>query len=269
LVLRRIPERWLDPERLSELNSMFYGTEPWRYFASRLRLLVLYAGKPDVVGAAMTEGVTYGTLQFATELEEEDQADAMHRQFVIGETLALLHHVGETLVRFYLAHENTPASPWIEIASAPRAGEFKKKVAKRFDGQPPSPERRAQVATVFFGDARSPADASEEEQWSDDVENIEMWLGKFAARFLEDANVWNAVKHGLAVQPSHPRLEVASLVTEGPGVTYLERDDVGRWNLATRWTNPSTIESLMGEIFVAHSLLRTICDVGRLLVLWT
>ena len=42
----------------------------------------------------------------------------------------LLHHVAETLLRLYIAHESDPECPWIAIASERNFGRFKGKVSE-------------------------------------------------------------------------------------------------------------------------------------------
>jgi hypothetical protein len=272
--LRPIPDPWLDPEMLSHLNAMFYDTDPSSYFETRFRLLAVWAGRPEAIEGAISEGVTYEGLALgvptngaaADELGAGDDAarhDVTHRQFVIGETIALLHHAGETLIRFFLAHARFPPCPWVEIVSERPAGGFKRTVESRFDGRPLTPKRRATLARVFFGTNRLPDAALSEADWFRELENIERWLAHFATRFVHQAEIWNGVKHGLAIRPAEPRIAIDTLVTEGPGVTYLARDDARRWTLATRWTNPSTVAHLMGEIYVAYSMLGTIWQVGR------
>jgi hypothetical protein len=106
----------------------------------------------------------------------------------------------------------------------------------------------------------------------------------FAEWFLDDAHIWNSVKHGLAVQPGEPTMKVTTPADEaegrqpplihasGPGVTYLEerwtydgeRRDQKLWHVGTRWLRPFTLAHLMGEIHVACMFLRSIRQVGRI-----
>ena len=44
--LERLPEPWLDDTSIAHASEMFYSGEPHEYFAHRLALQVLAAGKP-------------------------------------------------------------------------------------------------------------------------------------------------------------------------------------------------------------------------------
>ncbi len=44
MILEELPDPWLDPESVANINAMFYGSEPHEYFSNRLGLLVLAAG---------------------------------------------------------------------------------------------------------------------------------------------------------------------------------------------------------------------------------
>jgi hypothetical protein len=137
------------------------------------------------------------------------------------------------------------------------------------------------LAGVFYGTEHPRAGTVSEEDWDASLDNIEQWLTHFAEWFVDDAHVWNAVKHGLAIQSGEPSMQVTTPADEaegrdpplihakGPAVTYLarrypgSRRDQKLWHISTRWTRPFTIAHLMGEIHMACSLLRSIWQVGR------
>jgi hypothetical protein len=132
VILEELPDPWLDPESLANVNAMFYGSEPHEYFSHRLELLILAAGRPEVIEEAIRSGISYEGLHVGGEDDGEseptdEEADTRsHREFVIAETLTLLYHVSETLLRFYLAHERMPECPWIEIAGEPPVGALRR-----------------------------------------------------------------------------------------------------------------------------------------------
>jgi hypothetical protein len=185
MALERLPDPWLDSEGAAHLNGIFYRGEPHEYFLSHLALLLVAAGKPEVIEDAIRSGVTYEGLEIGArsggvaEPEDDDEREAARqREFVIAETLVLVNHVTETLLRYYLAHEGRPQCPWVEIAAERPMEKFKAKVATRFDGGPLTKARRKALATVFFGTEkpRPEEDVAERET---DLQNTEMWLNHF------------------------------------------------------------------------------------------
>jgi hypothetical protein len=77
------------------------------------------------------------------------------------------------------------------------------------------------------------------------ITNIDQWLRYFAREFLDYAPLYNATKHGLAIQPENAELkfsesgaEQAFFTMTGPTILYLEqREHEGRkrWSQTTRW----------------------------------
>jgi hypothetical protein len=92
-----------------------------------------------------------------------------------------------------------------------------------------------------------------------------------AATYLERANVYNAVKHGLAVQAANATVTFAPSGTAsqgafsagGPAITILEHRDSGptrEWYQRTAWVDVST------NIWLTHLALiqmQALWDVGR------
>lgn len=100
----------LAPEQFPELNQAFYATRPWEYFRQRERLLALTAGAPEKLLAVGREGVQVGRLHFQLDGDSAgEMQDAEDRErFLLADSELLLHHVSETLLRLYLAHEGLP-----------------------------------------------------------------------------------------------------------------------------------------------------------------
>jgi hypothetical protein len=278
-----LPPPQLAPENYRELNEMFYRAEPHEYFESRVELLALAAAKPDLIFEAFLDGIEYKGLRLGgegtTRNPDEEARERQHTAFVVAESVTLLHHVSETLVRFFFAH--APGSngtmspcPWLEIASELSHVEFKRKIERRFDEVPLNDVRRAQISTVFYGSA-SPqaANAAEAARLAASVENIEFWLHHLAHWFLRESNLFNALKHGLAVQPGESSMQLITptdeqllsdpplIHAEGPSVSFLEKSGEPKlWHHSTRWVSP---ERLIIETQFAIWLLRTIWQVGR------
>jgi hypothetical protein len=226
-----------------------------------------------------------GRLKYTADDDEEpDPREAEDReQFVFAESEVLLHHVSETLLRLYLAHEGAPPCPWLEIARVRGAGQFKRMVSKRFADELPPEERRQRVGEVFFGSAERTAIKPNppQEQWEKSLDNIEAFLTHYARHFL-DADIYNALKHGLAVRPGPAAMQLGDgdlIKAEGPAIEYLtlgeNSEGKRRWFHTTHWIE---VDSALAFISIAQRLMESIWTLARfrylgekpeLLVAWT
>jgi hypothetical protein len=271
---KRSPDDLLMPEQFPELNEAFYATKPWEYFNYRNHLLMLAAGASDRLVEIAEDGVTYKGMTYQEnpgggEDEDGDQAEVAKENFVIADSEALLHHASETLLRLYLAHEglSTPC-PWLELARVRTPGRLKRRLENRFLEDLTVEERRARVASVFFGvtDRSKLRPIPPEGEWKKGLDNIEAFLTHFAQHFL-DADVYNALKHGLAVRPGDASTRVgdgALLKAEGPAIEYLslrqDSDGHRRWNRSTSWIQP---DHSMGLVYLASRLMESIWRIAR------
>lgn len=279
----------LAPENYGQLNRMFYAAEPHDYFSQRLSNLILAAGRHEDLDRLMTEGASYRGLKVGgeavadgakpTEAEtnpEERAKSAEH--FVIAEAEVLAHHVGETLLRLYLAHaydkeDGPPPCPWLEISRLRSFSKAKELVAARFgpDSDADDPARLAAVARVFHltdDPARLTTEPIPEGRWQESLRKIEGYLRGFAHQFLERAALYNAAKHGLALLPSEMtmRLDDGALIrAEGPIIQYLEiraRDDgTPRWSQVNHWVKS---DRQMALVHRATVLIETLWESARL-----
>jgi hypothetical protein len=251
------------------MNRKFYATRPWEYFRHRQRYLMFAAGAPEKLLDIGREGVKVGRLNFTlTDDPDGGEQDEEDRQrYVLAESEVLMHHASETLLRLYLAHEGLPGCPWLEMARVRSPGDFKKRVEKRFC-RDESDAHHSSLAPVFFGgDQREkltptpPAD-----EWDQGIANVESFLRYFARHFL-DADVYNALKHGLAVQAGEYKMQLDDgelIKAEGTALEFLslQRDHHGRqrWNMTTRWIE---FERAMSFVFIATALIESIWDIGQ------
>lgn len=153
---KRSPDNLLVPEQFPELNEAFYATKPWEYFNYRNHLLMLAAGAADRLAKIAEDGVAYKGMTYQEnpgggDDEDGDQAEVAKENFVIADSEALLHHASETLLRLYLAHEGPKPCPWLELARVRTPGQLKKMLEDRFLKDLATSERRARVASVYFG----------------------------------------------------------------------------------------------------------------------
>jgi hypothetical protein len=280
--LIKLPEPWLNREQFPHLNRAFYGAEPHVYFDTRLHVLLVAAGDPDAINDALASGVEYRALKMGgtplqeTEIGDETREERRHNAFVIADSVSLLHHAGETLLRLYFAHAPADTGkvspcPWIEIARELQHARFKQKVERRFDGSPLTTERARDLATVFYGGF--PKEETTGDHFRASLASIEQWLTHFSRAFLDDAHMFNAVKHGLAIQagasslqvgiPTDREGEASPLIrADGASIAFLERagpDDL--WSQSTRWVEP---DWLMAEVRVACWLLENLWRAARI-----
>lgn len=261
--------------KVRELNHDFYSREPSAYFLFRLRNLVLSAGRGLELEQLVAGGVEVGVFHLAEDDAEspssldEEQVEDQHA-FVTLETEVLLHHVSETLLRLYLAHEQSSPCPWISISRERSPQRFKEKVEslpERLD----TAEGQEQMCLTFFGAADRSTfgdEAPTEEVWAELLDSSRSWLSWFARYFL-DSDVYNAAKHGLGVYPQRIALKVEIdgqplLDGSGPCLEYLhsvtDEDNNRQWRRATKWVH---WDRLFGAIHIACQLIDRLWTVAR------
>jgi hypothetical protein len=262
-------------EAAPRLNERLYTAEPHVYFGHRLFFLMLAADRSVDLAQFVRRGLEVNQVKLGPSAEAaEDAASREQRyRFVLAETLLLLHHVGETLLRLYFAHEGTPPTPWLVLARERSPEKFKAKVRHRFV----TTERLGQadqeaLTAVFHGssdlswfDPPPPVD-----RLAAGIKNIDQWLRYFAREFLDYAPLYNALKHGLAIQPGNAELEFSVdnvelpfLTMVGPTILYLEqREHENRkvWSESTRWF--SFEETLLACQF-GIKMIEALWDVAR------
>ncbi|HSK48170.1 MAG TPA: hypothetical protein VLA05_09240 [Coriobacteriia bacterium] len=108
--------------------------------------------------------------------------------FVLAESEVLAHHVGETLLRLYLAHEHSPPCPALELARVRGPAKFRGAVSKRFlETKYEDYAFREPVSKVFqlVSDPAALRPEPDRDMWWGSVDNIEMFLRYFASQFLD------------------------------------------------------------------------------------
>lgn len=266
-------------ENFPGLNESFYKTRPWHYFRYRLNYLVLIAGKQEDVAKLLDDPFQVGRLKVGPrdrsgdgDPERERIADEDAQAFVAAEAAVLLHHASETLLRLYLAHE-PPLSecPVLEIARQRNPAAFKRKVEERFLNGLGQEERRRSVRIIFYGtnDRSVFRETPPDDAWNGGPDNIEHFLRYYAEAFV-DADLYNAAKHGLAINPGEATVELADhegeeiLRAKGRAIEYLsereEEDGVRTWTRATKWVD---LELNVGFIFMATRFMESIWDIAR------
>jgi hypothetical protein len=263
----------LAPENYERLNEGFYSTEPHDFFARRLGLLLLAAARGREMSALFEEGIEVGDVKLgrapdAPPLSEDEllEDDRLRERFVLTEAASLLHHASETLLRLYLAHEELPPCPWLEVARERHFAPFKAKVRSRIVERPADDDFTEALARVFYGPS-DPMPEISPHDWRGSLENIANWLRHFGNWFLDDAGIYNATKHGFAIQADRLSFRLtptgqssAVLDADGDAVTFLQLDDEGRWRIANRWID---LNELLVSTWMATQLLGNLWTIGK------
>lgn len=262
--------RNLAEQDVHRVNESFYSAKPHEFFQHRITALLVMSGRPEEIARLTSEGVSVGTLTMKSDDPEGKEPDSIvntdsRRMFTITEAEVLAHHVGETLLRLYLAHEGLPACPAWELAKVRSPSGFKTCVRKRFVGSELSSHLPA-VSSVFFGsedaDGIKFIDPPSEGKKPDSL-NAEKFLRHFAQHHLNNANLYNAAKHGLAVTAGNASMQFGDgsvLKQDGDAVTFLEsvlnRDKKRQWQLTTAWvrSDVSLAVALLGCRFIEQLL---------------
>jgi hypothetical protein len=267
---KRKPLTAVNEEDAASLNRAFYAADPADYFARRLRYLLGLAAHSDEEIRAEAAVHRFGKLEMIVPSTEVDAADNVaHKRFVLLEAEMLVHHVGETLMRMFLAHSGAPQVPWIEVATLRGPGDFARQL-KQLVKRGQSEGLLDEVGHVFLGCRTYPIDCDEEARSAQDAarRRIADYLLYFAGLLLNRAQTYNAVKHGLAMQPGEPAIRVGhieGLSAKGPALSHLSRsrDEHGspQWVVTTRWI---PVELDLSIAYIGKQLLATLWQVARL-----
>jgi hypothetical protein len=278
------PDHLLAEEQFPELNQTFYQSTPYDYFDQRLRMLVLYAGRSADIGQLMEEGVAYGKLHLRQSENDDKNSERTRQrreQYVVTEIEVLYHHVIESLLRLFLAHEpelqtdgslECPPCPWLAVARLRSFSEFKDRVRTYFLEPGDELLRRKKISKLFYGYSSYGKElqrALSVEQWEESVSRIMTFLTNFTDHYLDMANLYNAAKHGFAVMPGETAMKFADgtlLSVSGPSIEYLETravdaDSGAKWHHTIAWVD---VERTMILTHVAARLIEMLWTIARL-----
>lgn len=257
------------------LNDLFYADPPpSAYFWHRLDLLLFTTYAPEkLTGLELDfqrDHLRVGRPA-QPDLDEEDRT-TLSRVATVEATL-LLHHVAETLLRLYLAHEPISPCPWLRLAGLTNFWDFKEAVRTTFCA-PDAPAGRAAIAAilrVFAGSANRKTLELSTRQWTKHrarAKNTHTILTHLAHLVLEEAPLYNAAKHGMAINPGAAFAFIdAYQVGNGPSITYLEVKQVKeageklrQYRMTTAWIN---LELAIALIHWACALMETLWSVAK------
>ncbi len=230
-------------ERFESLNQRFYSGDPAAYFRAR------------IVGARRLlprdEGADGSGEKFMQAVRFDDVALAKH---IAVDAQVILHHASEAVLRFFFSHRNQPPCPWLELAGENKFANFKKLVSSWLE-EPRLRDRR--VAWVYLGSEDPPSDVNAD-AWAKATENATAFLKKFAAVWLNESNVYNSLKHGMAVSAGPSTFQIAAddsgsgfhRLADSMAVEYLEvekwSDGRRTWSLTTQWIDAQEALDLAG-----------------------
>lgn len=275
---RRSPDDNLATENYAEINRAYYTAEPADYFQERLDNLLITAGAPEARANVIRRGGTFGELKFgeAAGKPEPGEPDAPNdgksaEHFVLTESAVLAHHVGETLLRLYLAHESLPQCPALEVARVRGPAQFRRMVRNRFlETRFGEYSFREPVSKVFqlVSDPAGLRPVPDQEMWWASVDNAELFLRHFASEFL-DSGLHNSAKHGMALTPTEFGFAYGeSELTRhrGPAIYHIEQKadrQTGdrKWFGTYRWIRPDQQAAMT---FMGIKLIRGLWRMGRI-----
>lgn len=182
-------------EYFSELNALLYQSVPTNYFRMRLASAALQLNPTPEVLESRNE-ISIGVLKAEWFMPGDDE---MRREFVALEVIVLLHHAAETLLRMYIAHIKKPSCPWLEVTGLTDYRKFKALLSDIVE-RPSVNLTDEDLATVFLGGS-DPEDAGldiDQSAWDEHIEAARTLLYILSSRLLNESNLYNTAKHGLA-----------------------------------------------------------------------
>ena len=252
------PAPEIHPLQFGSLNESFYHAEPSEYLVQRLWSLAA-----SLDPAAQPSRVQFG--QFSMAWEPEDILnDNKAMTYVALESMVLLHHAAESMLRLYMAHAHRNPCPWVEIAKLRNFAEFKRRLARLRDSLS-EPEVMNDLKEVFMW-AHEPAAFPEvpEHVRASNQAGLRLMIEYAVSVLLEDAPVYNAAKHGIAVLSGDVKMELGDVLrVGGPSLTTLEEievDGARKWAKRTRWVHPT---KSLTTTFVISNMIRSLWESAR------
>lgn len=257
----------------AELNRGFYANRPSDYFRQRLFSLLLTTTKAEELGDVIKGELTYGPVRmlFPADQDSDEETQAFLDRFLVLESEILLHHVTEVLLRLALAHEGSPACPWVELVENRDFAGFKRRVETEF--VIPSPNQiDLRWSRVFLGSTEplTPPEVESDKDWDDCWTSIARILQLVTNRYLQHSNIYNATKHGFGLVTGSasfsmaPDAEGRGFNHEGFAVEHLKRgrhhEGVTAYERTITWIEPT--EGLILSFLAVH-LMESMWNVAR------
>lgn len=195
-----------------ELNRDFYAHSPSQYLRTRVTLLLAFGDANAPVQEAVSTGVRAWDMAAQNESPVDgDEIDG----FAVVESISVMYLAAEAVLRLYFAHVDGGPCPPLRLSSLTSYAKFKQKTEALIT-KPPEIET---LRRVFRGMVTPPADVPED-LWAEDAEVLQFLLRRAAELLARESNVYNAAKHGLAVQPRKSAIRLGA--EEGPSGVVID-----------------------------------------------
>lgn len=267
----------LATDQFPGLNREFYRADPTDYIQRRLRALVISVAESPAIDGALKQGVHYRSITVRREGGHEEDREAAEA-YLSMESTNLLHHGAESMLRLYFAHADHPPCPWLEISRRDKPGEFKDRV-DQLRGALQQQETIDSLRTIFFGNTTPDALgwSFTADEWQRKTDGLLMLVDYLCTTVLNEAPMYNATKHGLAVVGGNSGLKISApddeltISTDGPGLTYLGTTPASATD-RRRWTKTLTFvrsEANLGMIEIVALYIRSMWTIARFRYLHT
>jgi hypothetical protein len=255
----------IHPSEYRKLADYFYRANPADYLQARVLGAVVVAGVNDEGGPGHYASLSLGELKF-TQGPEDVLTPEERDRIAALESTVVLHHTCESLLRLYFAHSNGERCPWQAVAGMRDFREFKRRVSElrsRLDEEATVTD----LLRVFaFATAREQTNMPEE-AWEKHRTALVGLVRIAAGTILDDANLYNAAKHGLAIIAGPVGMSLGPVDAppvidqHGPALVTLELSGKpSRWGMTTRWVRP---ERALAVSFMVCAMIRSLWEVGR------
>jgi hypothetical protein len=207
---------------------MFYGGDPAEFIKMRIGSLSLMACTDEQLTPAFGADRSISAKRpgdpdaldvSACFSAMEPPGIAARKRYIRMETVMIAHHAAEAFLRLFFAHVESEECPWLAMSTPTDFAAFKAKVATGLQ----QGFNREQIAKVFLG-GDSPADACirlSDDEFEDAIDAVDLLLDDAGRRFLGDALLYNAVKHGVtALAIDDDDAEVAFVGQDGQKKTW-------------------------------------------------
>ncbi len=185
-----------------DLIRDFYAHSPSQYLRTRITLLIAFGDARAPLHEALTEGVEAWNMRAQSgATPDQDETDG----FAVVESMSIMYLAAEALLRLYFAHADGNSCPPLRLSGLTSYAKFKQNAGALIT-DPPSLEL---LRLVFRGGPDAPPDVSDE-MWAGDADVLRFLVHRAAELMANEANVYNATKHGLAVQPRKSGMRLGS-----------------------------------------------------------
>ena len=260
----------LDPARFDSLNTDFYRGFHEELITARLGVLCLLHETPETIEALLTGGVSWGKLRVTLHAEDDSKEKLKHSAEL--ELVALRQHAAEVLFRVFWVHAHDEPCPWVALARFRTPGDLKTAVRNYLEGRlwTHTNHRRQFHARAVWGRGAVEEDGTIPKKLDESTDTVAQWI-EAAARFILEAPLYNAYKHGLAVVSSAPfsmSFGSPSGVSEllawdiSAGFKYIGRRERNGRNYWESVTEAIDFPAAAAETATFGSLLSTILKAG-------